>query len=137
MLYITGIQALNIEDSTDCCGDWHTSSQDWSNLNIVDSDKSIYKDWGIETNKKIPSRDDRYNVANTMRAILDMLQDESFLGYLRGFKDDFFCTDNCNNIFFEKVILLRDLPHWNKINHLMKMEFMWDWDRFILNEGLS
>lgn len=29
MLYITGIQALNIEDSTECCGDWHTSAQDW------------------------------------------------------------------------------------------------------------
>ena len=26
--------------------------------------------------------------------------------------------------------MLRDLPHWDKINHLMQMEFMWGWDKF-------
>lgn len=45
MLYITGIQALNIEDSTECCGDWHTSAQDWSKLNIADSADSRFGDW--------------------------------------------------------------------------------------------
>lgn len=44
MLYITGIQALNIEDSTECCGDWHTSAQDWSKLNIADSADSRFGD---------------------------------------------------------------------------------------------
>ena len=47
MLYITGIQALNIEDSTECCGDWHTSAQDWSKLNIADSEKSRFKEDNI------------------------------------------------------------------------------------------
>ena len=45
-------------------------------------------------------------------------------------RNDFFCTDAYNQEFFEKVIMLRDLPHWDGINHLIQMEFMWDWDRF-------
>lgn len=130
MLYITGIQALNIEDSTECCGDWHTSAQDWSKLNIADSKDSRFKDWGIETDKFIPTHKEHYNVANTLRAVVDLLQDKKYLGYLKGFRNDFFCTDVHNQEFFEKVIMLRDIPHWNEINHLMQMEFMWDWDRF-------
>lgn len=136
MLYITGIQALNIEDSTECCGDWHTSAQAWSKLNIADSEKSRFKDWGIEQDKHIPTHEEHYNVANTLRAIVDLLQDEKYMGYLRGFRNDFFCTDVHNQEFFEKVIMLQDLPHWNKINHLMQMEFMWGWDRFCASQKI-
>ena len=80
MLYITGIQALNIEDSTECCGDWHTSAQDWSKLNIADSEKSRFKDWGIEKDKHIPTHEEHYNVTNTLRAIVDLLHDEIYMG---------------------------------------------------------
>ena len=131
MLYITGIQALNIADSTECCGDWHTSAINWGSLNIVDSSDSLFKDWGIEYNKHIPDHEEYYNVANTLRAILDMLQDESFLGYLKGFRNDFICTDIYNDLFFSKVYMLKDLSHWSGINELMKREFMWSWDEFL------
>lgn len=47
MKYITGIHALNIEDSTECCGDWHTSAIQWESPRIAESDDSIFKDYGF------------------------------------------------------------------------------------------
>lgn len=130
MLYISGIHALNIEDSLETCGDWHTSALQWERIDLLDSDKTIFKDWGIETDKSIPEHDELYNVANTLRAILDLMVKGS-TGYLKGFRDDFICTDIYNQEFFEKVVVLRDLPHWNDINNLMKREFMFEWDNFV------
>ena len=130
MLYISGIHALNIEDSLETCGDWHTSALQWERIDLLDSDKTIFKDWGIETDKSIPEHDELYNVANTLRAILDLMVKGS-TRYLKGFRDDFICTDRYNQEFFEKVVVLRDLPHWNDINNLMKREFMFEWDNFV------
>lgn len=131
MKYITGIQALNIEDSTECCGDWHTSSMDWKNLTFGESDGSIYDTWGIEADKTLPTYGDKkFYVANTMRAVLDLMQEEKYLRYLKGFRDDFFCTDKYNDEFFGQVMKLKNLEHWDGINHLMQMEFMFDWDRY-------
>ena len=42
MKYITGIHALNIEDSTDCCGDWHTSGIQWGSPHFNDTDASLF-----------------------------------------------------------------------------------------------
>lgn len=46
MQYISGIHALNIEDSTNACGDWHTSALNWASIQLKDSEKSIFGDWG-------------------------------------------------------------------------------------------
>lgn len=130
MLYISGIHALNIEDSLETCGDWHTSALQWERIDLLDSDKTIFKDWGIETDKSIPEHEELYNVANTLRAILDLMVKGS-TGYLKGFRDDFICTDIYNEEFFSKVWMLRKLPHWEDINALMKREFMFEWDNFV------
>lgn len=130
MLYLTGIQALNIEDNTECNGDLHTSSQDWGSLLLADSSKSIFGDWGIESDKNLPTRKDKFNVANTLRAILDFMQDKNQLGWLKGFRNDFIGTDTYNEEFFEKVVMLKDLSHWSDIDKLMKREFMLEWDGF-------
>lgn len=130
MEYITGIHALNIENSLNTCGDWHTSALKWQNIEVLESTKSIFGNWGIEQNKKIPEHKGFYNVANDLRAILDMLE-QGRVRYLKGFYNDFIGTDEYNTEFFKKVILLKDSKYWNEINHLMKMEFMWEWDKFI------
>lgn len=133
MIYVSGIHALNIEDSLETCGDWHTSALSWSTLDLRDSSKSVFGSWGIESNKKVPEHEELYNVANTLRAVLDLMSDGQ-VGYLRNFRDDFFCTDKYNEEFFRQVILLRDNKHWNEINDLMKHEFMYEWDSFV--EGI-
>lgn len=131
MLYLSGIHALNIENSLNTCGDWHTSALDWSNIKLEDSSNSVFEDWGIELNKSIPEHTELYNVANDLRAILDLMQKEENLGYLKGFRDDFICTDEYNDIFFQKVILLRNLKHWHNIDELMQREFMFEWQNFL------
>ena len=131
MLYLSGIHALNIENSLNTCGDWHTSALDWSNIKLEDSSNSVFEDWGIELNKSIPEHTELYNVANDLRAILDLMQDKNNLGYLKGFRDDFICTDEYNDIFFQKVILLRNLKHWHNIDELMQREFMFEWQNFL------
>lgn len=129
MLYLSGIHALNIEDNLDTCGDWHTSSLDWSNITLVNSENSLLKDWGIENNKTIPEHSESYSVANTLRAILDMMVCGK-TDFLKGFREDFICTDKYNNEFFNKVILLRSLNNWGNIDSLMTREFMSEWDKF-------
>lgn len=131
MLYLSGVHALNIENTLNTCGDWHTSALDWSNIKLEDSSNSVFEDWGIEMNKSIPEHTELYNVADDLRAILDLMQKEENLGYLKGFRDDFICTDEYNDIFFQKVFLLRNLKHWPSIDKLMQREFMFEWQNFL------
>lgn len=131
MLYLSGVHALNIENTLNTCGDWHTSALDWSNIKLADSSNSVFGVWGIEMNKSIPEHTELYNVADDLRAILDLMQKEENLGYLKGFRDDFICTDEYNDIFFQKVFLLRNLKHWADINSLMEREFMFEWQNFL------
>lgn len=130
MKYVTGIYALNIEDSTECCGDWHTSGIRWENMKLYESDDSIFKDYDIELNKSVLTYDDLFNVANTLRAILDLMERNERLGWLKGFRNDFICTDIYNQEFFENVKKLKGVDHWSEIDLLMKREFMWVWDKF-------
>ena len=129
MFYLSGIHALNIEDSLDTCGDWHTSSLDWGNITLLDSSESQFRDWGIESNKVIPGNEGVFNVANTLRAILDLME-KGCLEYLKGFREDFICTDRYDYEFFSKVCMLRGSSNWHKIDELMKREFMFKWDNY-------
>lgn len=126
MLYISGVHALNIENSLNTCGDWHTSSLNWSDIKLVNSEQSLFGNWGIELNKKIPEHTELFNVANDLRAILDLMLQNN-LGFLKGFYDDFICTDEYNAEFFSKVQLLKNCEHWSQIDELMKQEFMFNW----------
>lgn len=134
MQYISGIYALNIEDSTECCGDWHTSGLDWNLVDMRESSTSLLKNWGIEQNKEIPEHSNLYNVANTLRAIIDLMIDNK-LDYLKGFRNDFIMVDIYNTEFFEKVFMLRDLYNWSDINNLMKREFMFLWNNFLKEQN--
>lgn len=49
------MHALNIDNSLNTCGDWHTSALDWQNIDLAESKGSLFEDWGIETNKKFQS----------------------------------------------------------------------------------
>jgi len=136
MKYVTGTHALNIENSLNTCGDWHSTSIHWEDNYIVfkDTDDSIFGDWGIEYNKSIPFHEERFAVANDLRAVLDMMIDDR-LKFLKGFRNDWFCTDEYNQEFFSQVIKLKSQPNWNGINTLMKKEFMWDWDSYVTSSS--
>ncbi|MDK6679217.1 MULTISPECIES: hypothetical protein [unclassified Aerococcus] len=134
MEYITGLHALNIPCQLNTSGDWHVGALDWTKVHTKESNKSIFKDFGIEENKKIPQHTKTYAVANHLRAILDLM-DEGHLKFLKGFKNDFFGTDQYNQIFFEKVYLLKIKEIWEDIYQLMLKEFGIDWYAFCLVKG--
>lgn len=127
MLYVTGVHALNLEDSLETCGDWHNSGIRWDNVRFRETEGSIFGDWGIEGLAEIPEHGGKYMFANTLRAVLDLMEEGVLLGWLKGFRNDFFCTDKYNDVFFEKVYELRKLNHWEGINELMTREFMQEW----------
>lgn len=129
MEYISGVHALNIPCELDTCGDWHVSSLDWENITLMTSKDSIFGNYGIETDKIIPEHSERYNVANTLRAILDLMY-LGKTGYLIGFKEDFICNDKYTYELFEKVLLLKDCNNWNKIDKLMTHEYYNQWVRY-------
>ena len=57
-------------------------------ITFRESEDSIFKDYGIESNHDIPGHDGKYFVANTIRALLDLL-DEGDFSNAQGMNEDF------------------------------------------------
>lgn len=129
MKYISLIHALNLPCSLDTTGDWHCSSIQWKNPHILESDGSLWGDYGIEKNKNIPEHSEKYNVANHIRAILDLLYIGNF-SVAQGMNKDFICNSKYDKEIFEKVIIMINLPHWNQIDNFMTKEYLRKWINF-------
>lgn len=127
MMYLTNLHALNLPCSLDTCGDWHTSALDWSKLSLKNSENSIYGDYGIEFNKAVPEHSERYNVANHIRAILDLISERKF-SLISNFKDDFICNDTYTQEIFDKVYEL--LPS-HDIDTFMRKTYGRRWRKWI------
>lgn len=126
MKYISGIPALNVLCSLDTPGDWHAPSVDWKTLELYESEEMFFKNYGIENNKTIPQNTPKYNVANHVRAILDMFQLDNF-AYLKGMRNNFIETDKYDDEIFQKVYSMKVLPNWGKIDAFMEKEYMLKW----------
>lgn len=126
MKYISGIPALNVLCSLDTPGDWHAPSVDWKTLDLYESEEMFFKNYGIEKNKTIPQNTQKYNVANHIRAILDMFQLDNFV-YLKGMRNNFIETDKYDDEIFQKVYSMKVLPNWWKIDAFMEKEYMLKW----------
>ena len=135
MKYVTGTYALNINCSLETCGDWHRSALKWDKMTIKESNGSIYGDYGIEQNKKVPYHDGLYNVANHIRALLDLLIDQKF-GSAQGMNDDFIVVDVYDEEIFEKVCILKNLDHWPDIDCFMMYEYREKWLDYKTNHGI-
>ncbi|MDD6992051.1 MAG: hypothetical protein PUI48_09540 [Oscillospiraceae bacterium] len=130
MKYISGIFALNINCDLDTCGDWHQSALKWDSFTLLESENSIWGDYGIEKNKTIPGHSVKYNVANHIRALLDLIQQHNF-GLAGGMREDFICNDKYNKEIFEKVYMLRNSNRWNDISRFMGKEYCLRWIDFL------
>ena len=129
MKYITGQHALNIPCSLLTCGDWHQSAIRWEIPCFRDSEDSVFKDYGIELNKKIPEHIEKYNVANHIRAILDLLEIGNF-SLAQGMNKDFICNDEYTEEIFEQVRKLRNTPYWDEIDKFMGKEYFSEWLKY-------
>ena len=74
----------------------------------------------------IPEHKEKYNVANHIRAILDLLYIGNFT-VAQGMNKDFLVTKEYNKEIFKKVSLMLNLPHWDKIDKFMTKEYLKDW----------
>lgn len=139
MKYLSGVHALNVECELETSGDWHQSCIRWDVINdrLKESDDSVFGDYGIEQDKVLKFLDDKpvYNVANHIRACLDLIADGNF-ALAQGMRDDFICTDIYDDEIFDKVTLLRSSELWNKIDKFMGKEYMMRWLNYKKAVGL-
>lgn len=133
MQYISGLYALNLPCNLNTTGDWHPSSLKWDKITLLDSTKSIFKDYGIEQNRSIPEHSEQYNVANHIRAILDLLNQKQF-SLISNFNKDFICNDNYTSEIFHQVKLL--LPD-NEINNFMHKTYGREWRIWIGEQNME
>lgn len=130
MLYITHIHALNLPCKLQTCGDWHTSSIQWKQPHIRESKGSLFGDYGIEANKSIPEHTETYNVANHIRALLDLLEEGNF-AVAQGMNRDFICNSDYDMEIFDRVYSMRHLDNWNDINKFMEKEYLMKWVNYL------
>jgi hypothetical protein len=128
-LYLSGAHALNLPCSLETCGDWHRSALQWERLRLLNSSDSIWGDYGIETGKAVPERTQLFNVANHIRALLDLLEQGNFIA-AQGMREDFICNEIYTDEIFDKVSLLRHKDHWPDIDSFMSKEYSDDWLSF-------
>ena len=136
MKYLTGIHALNLPCKLNTCGDWHCSGLRWEKLSFKESEQSIWGDYGIETHKSIPflSETDTYNVANHIRALLDLLYECDFT-VAQGMKEDFICTNEYDEEIFGKVLMLKSHSMWSCINDFMQEEYGIEWKKYLIEHS--
>ncbi|MCR5797636.1 MAG: hypothetical protein K6G63_06935 [Eubacterium sp.] len=136
MKYITGIHALNLRCSLDTCGDWHQSAIQWDNPKIAESDNSFFGDYGLEHGAVIPEHTGTYTIANTIRALLDLLYEGNF-AVAQGMNEDFICNSKYDNEVFEMVMKLRQRPNWEEIDSFMGKEYKLKWLKYKEKEGYA
>lgn len=126
MEYITKIHALNLPNKLVTSGDWHRGAIQWENLHIKDSCDSIFGDYGIEKNRRVPFHEGRYNVANHIRAILDSLEDNELYN-IQGMRENLIDNEGYTEEIFNLVYLLRASDNWDNIDRFMLSEYLFDW----------
>ena len=135
MLYVSGIHALNLPCTLLTCGDWHTSGLNWDSIELLESDHSIFGEYGIEQGKTIPEKKEAYNVANHIRALLDLLAQSKY-SLAQGINKDFICNDFYTEEIFQKVALMKNLSSWPEIDRFMGREYYSKWLKFKERENL-
>ena len=135
MKYISGVYALNLPCSLLTCGDWHSPSLQWERLRFNESNDSVFGNYGIELCSDVPEHKGIYAVANHIRALLDLLEIGNF-SLAQGMNNDFICNDEYTVDVFDKVAMLRGLPHWHSIDKFMGREYYGKWLDYKKKEGI-
>jgi len=135
MRYITGEHALNLPCSLLTCGDWHRSALKWKKVTFRDSESSVFGEYGIEQCSAVPEHEGTYAVANHIRALLDLLECGNY-SVAQGMNRDFICNDDYTGEIFDKVTMMRCLPHWETIDSFMGSEYYGKWLKYKRQVGI-
>jgi hypothetical protein len=107
-------------------GDWHRSALQWDKPRTRESNESIYSEYGIEYCSSVPENKGTFAVANHIRALLDLLELENY-SLAQGMNKDYIGNDGYTNEIFDKVSLMKALPHWTTIDSFMGREYYGKW----------
>lgn len=136
MHYISGLYALNIPCKLRTFGDWHYYSLNWDDIPLWNSGESPWGEYGIETNRFIGGYDKPFNVANHIRAVLDLIRTGQFT-LLQGMRRELISNDSYNKEIFEKVVMLKEQENWISIHQFMCGEYKFIWNKFLHPEMKS
>lgn len=135
MKYLTGLVAFGVPCELNSIGKWNVTKDEFTNpdkFTIAESDDSPFKDYGIEKDKIVRYHpDELYNVANHVRAYLDLLADRNF----NVLKDLFYeCIKDtkCRELIFKAAYgKLRYLACFHDVNNFMIDEFGNAWVSYV------
>lgn len=133
MKYLSGLYALNLPCNLETVGDWHTSALNWNKVTLNDSKSSIFEDYGIEKEREIPEHKEKYNIANHIRAILDLLSAKRF-DLISNFRREYICTDIYDEEIFKQVSRL--LPD-DDINDFMNKNYGRMWRKWVGEKSMD
>ena len=135
MKYITGIVAFGVQCERNSTGKWNLTKDDFlneENMKLKESDDSPFKDYGIEENKLVPYHDIcTYNVADHVRAYVDMVHEQRFDELVGLFYESIGDMKCRQDIFMLVNGKLRHLAGFQKVNEFMQQEFGNAWVSYI------
>lgn len=129
MDYLTGRYALNIPCKLNTTGDWHYCTLDWDNPLILNSDDSIFGNYGLEPCNQDYHRNSPPFKANHLRACLDLFALNK-LGSLQRLRADILGNDEYTEELITKLYLLKGVAHWKAIDAFMLKEYPRAWTAY-------
>ena len=135
MQYITGFHALNCHSSLRA-PDTLPVAVDWTYPEIADTETAFFKDFSIETNKEIPYLTGTHNVANPIRAVLDLVI-QGKEKELTGLKHKILANDLLTEELFNKVIELQAQSLWNDVSWSIGCEYGTEWLEFLKSKNID
>lgn len=135
MQYITGFHALNCHSSLRA-PDTLPVAVDWTYPEIADTETAFFKDFSIETNKEIPYLTGTHNVANPIRAVLDLVI-QGKEKELTGLKHKILANDLLTEELFNKVIELQAQNLWNDVSWSIGCEYGIEWLDFLTSKNIA
>ena len=120
MLYVTGLQALNLGERSRTPGDWHFGAMDWDHLTLSETDGSPFSLWGIGL-AEVPGHG-VMPVAGHPRACVDLIG-RGLYGDAQGMREAFICDDSYDLPIMRQVWKLRGSEEWPRIDRFMGREY--------------
>ena len=133
MMYLTGELAFGIPCKLETNGRWDISRKQFANATFVDSDNTLWGNYGIEEAKIIPGKEFTvFNVANHVRAYLDMLLAVDDLSKMEGIYEDWIGAVKYRLDIFECVYSrMRDHERYNDVVAFFIKEFGNAWPSYV------
>lgn len=127
MLYVTGVDALNLHDpSDDTTGDWHPTSLRAGTPTVMDSDESPLGLWGIIRRKTWDGEE--VWAASHVRACMDLLTTGN-LAQFQGSRHDYICNEAYTPDVIGAAMVLARAPKTATaaIERAMSKEYPMEW----------